>query len=107
MDIAQLFERVVQFFPNATVCIAGETRLTYGELQRRGNRLANALRQYGVDKGDRIAVLSANSLPYLEMYYATAAMGTLIVPLNFRLAPAELAGTQPAGALEKVQGKSA
>ena len=32
-----------------------------------------------------------NSLPYLEMYDATAALGALIVPLNFRLAPAELA----------------
>jgi long-chain acyl-CoA synthetase len=54
-------------------------------------RLANVLRHHGIVKGSRVAVLSANSLPYLEMYYATAALGALIVPLNFRLAPAELA----------------
>src|SRR5439155_22513261 len=91
MDIPQFLERAVQFFPNAVACVAGKTRLTYGTLQARVNRLANALQQRGVRKGDRVAVLSTNSLPYLEMYYATAALGALIVPLNFRLAPAELA----------------
>jgi long-chain acyl-CoA synthetase len=91
MDIPQFLERAVQFFPNSVACVVGETRLTYGTLQARVNRLANALQQHGVSKGDRVAVLSTNSLPYLEMYYATAALGALIVPLNFRLAPAELA----------------
>jgi long-chain acyl-CoA synthetase len=91
MDISQILERAVRFFPNHTACVAGETRLTYRDLQARVSRLANVLRQQGIGKGDRVAVLSANSLPYLEMYYAAAALGALIVPLNFRLAPAELA----------------
>jgi long-chain acyl-CoA synthetase len=91
MDITQILERAVRLFPNNIACIDGETRLTYSALQERVSRLANVLRQCGVGKGDRVAVLSANSLPYLDMYYATAALGALIVPLNFRLAPAELA----------------
>jgi long-chain acyl-CoA synthetase len=91
MDISQILERAVQFFPRRTACVSGDTRLTYRDLQARVYRLANVLQHYDIGKGDRVAVLSANSLPYLEMYYATAALGALIVPLNFRLAPAELA----------------
>jgi long-chain acyl-CoA synthetase len=91
MDISQILERAVQFFPQQTACVSGATRLTYRDLQARVYHLANVLQHYNIGKGDRVAVLSANSLPYLEMYYATAALGALIVPLNFRLAPAELA----------------
>ena len=71
--------------------MSGARRLTYRHLQDRVYRLANVLQHHGITKGSRVAVLSANSLPYLEMYYATATSGALIVPLNFRLAPAELA----------------
>ena len=91
MDTSQILERAVQFFPHHTACVSGATRLTYRQLQDRVYRLANVLQHHGIAKGSRVAVLSANSLPYLEMYYATAALGALIVPLNFRLAPAELA----------------
>ena len=91
MDIAQILDRAVQFFPYRTACVSDDTRLTYRDLQARVYRLANMLQHYNISKGERVAVLSANSLPYLEMYYATAALGALIVPLNFRLAPAELA----------------
>jgi long-chain acyl-CoA synthetase len=91
MDISQILARAVQFFPHHTACVSGDTRLTYDALQARVYRLANVLQQHGIGKGSRVAVLSANSIPYLEMYYATAALGALIVPLNFRLAPAELA----------------
>ena len=91
MDITQILERAVRFFPHNLACVAGEQRLTYRQLQERVNRLANVLRQHGVRQGDRVAMLSTNSLPYLELYYATAALGALVVPLNFRLAAAELA----------------
>jgi long-chain acyl-CoA synthetase len=91
MNLVQILDRAVRYFPDRTACVAGAMRLTYGELQGRVQRLANALQECGVRPGDRVAVLSTNSLPYLEMYYATAALGALIVPLNFRLAPPELA----------------
>lgn len=91
MDISQILERAVRFFPDRLACVDGAQRLTYSALQERVNRLANVLQQHDVQRGDRVAVLSANSLPYLEMYYATAAIGALIVPLNFRLAAPELA----------------
>jgi long-chain acyl-CoA synthetase len=99
MHITHILERAVRFFPHHLACVAGEQRLTYGQLHKRVNRLANVLQQHGVCQGDRVAILSTNSLPYLELYYATAALGALIVPLNFRLAAAELAYiVQDAGA---------
>jgi long-chain acyl-CoA synthetase len=91
MDIIQILDRAVRFFPATTACISGKHRVTYQEFHTRVVRLASALRQSGVQKGERVAVLSVNSQPYLEMYYATAMLGALIVPLNFRLAAAELA----------------
>ena len=106
MDIRQILERAVQFFPDRLACVEGAQRLTYRAFQSRINRLANVLQGRGIYQGDRVAVLSANSLPYLEMYYATAAMGAPIVPLNFRLAAAELAYIlQDAGATAILVGK--
>ena len=72
MDITHILERAVRFFPQATACVAGARRLTYDAFYERVGRLAQALQQCGVTPGTRVAVLSANSLPYLEMYYATA-----------------------------------
>lgn len=91
IDSAQILERVVRFFPHRMTCVIGERCLVYSALQARVNPLANLLQQHGIGKGDRVAVLSANSLPYLKMYSATANMKALIVPLNFHLAPAQLA----------------
>ena len=91
MNVTQILERAVRYFPNNTAYVAGDQKRTYSEFQEQVNRLGNALVENGVGKGDRVAVLSANSGPYLEMYYATSAIGSLIVPLNHRLAPVELA----------------
>lgn len=64
--------------------------LTYAELDGRVRRLAAALTGRGVRPGDRIAVLSLNSLHVHETLYACARIGAIMVPLNFRLAPGEL-----------------
>src|SRR4030043_134619 len=56
----------------------------------RGNRLANALQSLGVGKGDKVAVLGLNSIPYVETYYACAKLGTVFVPLNYRAKRDEL-----------------
>ena len=66
------------------------TRLTYRELDRRANRLANALLRLGLARGDRVAVLADNTHKYLEVYLGAAKAGLVTVPLNARLAPEEL-----------------
>jgi len=71
--------------------VDGQRRLSYRALNRRVNRLARALQSMGLKQGDRIAVLAYNGLEYVETIFAAAKLGLILVPLNWRLAPAELA----------------
>jgi len=52
--------------------------------------MAGALRELGVAPGDRVAVLGANSIDYLCLYFAIPWAGAISVPVNTRLAPAEI-----------------
>ena len=61
----------------------GEQRLTYGELQTRVEAVSAALRGAGIGRGDRVAVLAKNTLEYFLLYFATASVGSILVPLNF------------------------
>jgi fatty-acyl-CoA synthase len=65
--------------------------LTYGELNRLGNRLAHRLHaDFGIEKGDRIAVLAENCLEYLILFTAAQKLGFILTPLNYRLAGTEI-----------------
>jgi long-chain acyl-CoA synthetase len=66
-------------------------RLTYKELDERVNRLANYLLSLELNSFKHIAVLAENCPQYVEIYFAVAKAGYVTVPLNFRLAPNELA----------------
>ena len=66
-------------------------RLSYPELNTRCNRTANALRSLGVGKGDRVALLMMNGAEFIESFFAIAKIGAVIVPINWRLVPDELA----------------
>ncbi len=66
-------------------------RWTYGQTSERINRLANVLVKLGVEKGDRIGILHVNCNQYIESYFATARLGAIFVPLNFRAKAEELA----------------
>lgn len=69
----------------------GEILRTYDELWSRCRRLAGALNELGVESGERVAILAANSPAYIETYLAVPACGRVVVPLNIRHAPPELA----------------
>jgi len=60
------------------------------QFDKRVNRMAHALSKLGLKKGDRVAVLMVNSSEFLEIFFACAKTGVIMVPLNFRLAPPEL-----------------
>jgi fatty-acyl-CoA synthase len=65
---------------------------TYNNRQfnERVNKTANALCNIGVMKGDRVAMLMSNCSEFLEIFFACAKTGAIMVPLNFRLAVPEL-----------------
>ena len=69
----------------------GQRSLTYAELNERGQALAVWLQEeWGLQKGDRIAVLAEFDLPYVVLFTAAQKGGYILVPLNYRLASAEL-----------------
>src|SRR3954462_8073024 len=65
--------------------------LTYREVARRGRAIAAGLDALGVGEGERVAVVSHNSARLLELLYAVPSFGRVLVPVNFRLSPAEFA----------------
>jgi fatty-acyl-CoA synthase len=71
--------------------VDGDRRLTYRELNQRVNRLARSLQTLGLTHGDRCAILAYNCAAFVEVIFATAKLGIILVPLNWRLSPAELA----------------
>ena len=73
-----------------TAVIAGERELSYAQLAERSTRLANAFRDRGVAKGDRVAYLGENDPSFLETLFAAGLAGAVFVPLNTRLAPPEI-----------------
>ena len=71
--------------------VDGDVRLTYREFARRADRLSNALTGMGVARGERVAWLGYNSHELLEAYYGVVQMGAVLLPLNIRLTPQEIA----------------
>ena len=83
--------RGVDLFPHKVGIVSGECRYTYAQFGERCERLAFGLRSLGVDRGDRVAFLSFNNNQLLEGYYAAPLIRAMVMPLNVRLQPAELA----------------
>jgi len=80
-----------QQYPQRTAVVCGDERFTYTQLAERVGRLAGALRKSGVQPGERVAFLSTNCHRLLEAYYGVVEAGAVLLPLNIRLAPQELA----------------
>jgi acyl-CoA synthetase (AMP-forming)/AMP-acid ligase II len=93
MNIGKIPAKTARLDPGreALIDIPNQRRMTYGELDERVRRLANALTgELGLQKGDRVAILSKNCIEYMEIYYACARCGMISQPLNWRLGEEEL-----------------
>src|SRR6266571_4447795 len=80
-------KRALVAHSNREAIVCGDTRLTYDQFGERVNRWANAMRSLGVEKGDRVAMLSQNCHRVLEAFFGTPLLGSILMPLNFRLVP--------------------
>ena len=80
-----------QQFPRKLGVVCGDERFTYAQFAERAYRFAGSLRDRGIQSGDRVAFLSVNCHRLLEAYYGVVGAGAVLLPLNFRLAPDELA----------------
>ena len=85
--VDDFLRRAALLYPGKTAIIDGARRFSYADYQARVNRLAHALRRRGIGQGDRVCILSPNSHFFMESFYATARIGAVLVPLNYRLVP--------------------
>jgi acyl-CoA synthetase (AMP-forming)/AMP-acid ligase II len=86
-----LFARLATARPDAAcLSYAGETT-SYAELDRRARRVAAALTGDGVQEGERVAIIARNSAVFFELLLGCARAGVIFVPINWRLAPREVA----------------
>jgi len=76
--------------PERPAIIFENKRYTFSQLAERVNRLANALANLGVKKGDNVAFLNVNCNETIESYFAVAKLGGVYLPLNYRAKESEL-----------------
>jgi fatty-acyl-CoA synthase len=81
--------RAKRLYANREAVVDGDLRLTYGQFLERCDRWSSALQALGVGQGDRVAYIAPNTHGHLEGYYAVPQIGAVLVPINYRLLPAD------------------
>ena len=88
--LGDLLHRSAARHPDRVAITDGRVTRTYEDLDGDANRLAHALIERGVRVGDRVAVLSRNSVAYVQTIFAVSRCGAVLVPINFMLNGAEV-----------------
>lgn len=89
-DIPDLTAKRAQLSPRRVAIEEGGRSLTYEELDSRACRAAALMAERGVIAGDRVAVLCRNRSAFFELLFGCAKLGSILVPLNWRMPPTEL-----------------
>jgi len=90
LKVPDLLANAIARSPGRPCVIADERTLTFGEVDDRAGRLADALRRLRATDGARVALLALNEPEYFEIQFAAQRAGVMLVPLNYRLAVPEL-----------------
>jgi fatty-acyl-CoA synthase len=91
MNIPFILKKALSLYADKEAVVNGDKRFTYEAFAERVYRLSHFLRSEGIGQHDCVAILHQNSHEFLEAYFATALLGAVLNPLNFRLSPKELA----------------
>lgn len=89
-SLADVFRDGARLCPDKPALIFDHATLSYAELDRRSNRVAQLLREAGVGKGDRVALLAKNSRRFVEVLAGIAKAGAVFLPVNWRLSAPEI-----------------
>ncbi len=81
-SIAEDLSRWAECAPNRTALIVGEREHSYGELDQRADSVAAGLRERGVQRGDRVAIMLPNGIDAVVVIQATLRAGAAIMPVN-------------------------
>ncbi|MDA1189200.1 MAG: acyl--CoA ligase family protein [Chloroflexi bacterium] len=84
-------DRSAFVYPEKTAVVYKNKRYTYADFNDRVNRLAGALKSIGIQRGDRVAFLVPNIPPMLEGHYGPMRIAAVLVAINIRLSPREIA----------------
>jgi len=90
MNIGDWIKNWGDISPQKMAVIDNGHDFSYKRLNQRCNQVANFLLQKGISKGERVGVLLYNCHEYLEIYFALAKIGAILVPINWRMAPPEI-----------------
>lgn len=82
MNIAKILSQHAQNRPDHLALVYANQRMTYEQLDQEVNRMANAFKAAGIEKGDKIATLLSNTVELWESYWACAKIGAVVVPLS-------------------------
>jgi acyl-CoA synthetase (AMP-forming)/AMP-acid ligase II len=88
--VSQVRERA-RCTPNRVAVHFGNQSLTFADIERRSNQVAEGLRAAGVRRASRIGILAKNTPTFYDLALGAAKVGVALVPVNYRLAPAEMA----------------
>jgi len=93
-DLPDLIARRASLTPGRIALeeAAGGRTLSYAALDERAARAAAVMAARGVAEGDRVAILTRNRIEFFEILFGCAKLGAILVPLNWRMPPAELDG---------------
>jgi len=91
MNLKLMLEKTVSQYARKTAIVSGGRRVSYAELDETSNKMANALIEMGVNKGDRVAMLLSNSPEFVAVYFGIIKAGGIAVPLDIRYKVDELA----------------
>lgn len=91
LNLSVLLEDSARAVPDRPAVIRGDSTLTYDQVNGAANALAGALRDAGVEAGDRVALTCPNLEWFPMAYYGILKAGAVVVPLNVLLKPREIA----------------
>lgn len=91
MIIGDIVAGNARLFPHKTGIVDEHNGLTWKDVNQRVNRLANAILDLGLKKGDRVALICENCHQFAEFLFAVAKSGTIGICLNTRFTPTKLA----------------
>ena len=92
LSVVEMVRNAARDTPQAEAVVFGVTRLTWAAFDARINRVANALLAMGLQKGERVAILSPNSSAYAELFMGILRAGGCVTPLSTMASPTALKG---------------
>jgi malonyl-CoA/methylmalonyl-CoA synthetase len=91
VNLLQLFDRSLVGHRDEIGLEWVGTTFTFGEIERRSNRVANVLRDRGFRKGDRLCVYLSNRIELIDLFLACVKLGVIFVPINILYREREIA----------------